>query len=81
MTVYEDDNSRAEAWASDEQAGVLDTNRGGNKGPVSWQALLRDLGLTDAPEDLQIAAAEEWLKHNKPTPMMRLSLDRLGVKY
>lgn len=81
MTLYEDASPLAETWESDEQAGVLDTNRNGNKGPVSWQSLMQDLGLTDAPEERQIAGAEEWLKHNKPTPMMRLTLDRLGVKY
>lgn len=80
MIEFHQENHRHQAWET-ESGGVLDEQPQQNTGPATWPSLLRHLGVAEASEAEQIAAAREWLKVNRPTPMMRLSLDRLGIEY
>lgn len=45
------------------------------KGPINCTAiLLRRLYVENAPREVQQAAVDEWLRHNKPMPVLEFYL-------
>ena len=47
--------------------------------PHTVAALLRELRLTDASEEQQVAGITAWLCDHEPSPMMQRSLRRKGL--
>lgn len=48
---------------------------------TTWPWLLKDLGVTDAPLDEQIATVKVWLRSHEPSAMIKIDLDELGIPY